>query len=54
MDLFLFPGEWFGVLVVSGDEGIDVLLQLLDGGEGSPAQRVTLENGEPRLHLIEP
>ena len=29
----LGPGEWLGGLVVCRDEGIDVLLQLLDGGE---------------------
>ena len=35
MDFFLFPGERFGVLVVCGDECIDVLLQLLDGRDRS-------------------
>ena len=54
MDFFLFPGERFGVFVVCGDECIDVLLQLLDGGEGSPVQRLTLQDGEPGLDLIEP
>jgi hypothetical protein len=34
-DFFLFPGERFGVLVVCGDECIDVLLQLLDGRDRS-------------------
>jgi hypothetical protein len=36
MDFVLFPSERFGVFVVCGDECIDVLLQFLDGSEGSP------------------
>ena len=54
MDLFLFPSERFGVFVICGDECIDVLLQLLDVVKEAPAQRLTLQDGEPRLHLIEP
>jgi hypothetical protein len=33
VDLLLGPSEWLGCLVVCFDECIDVLLQLLDGGE---------------------
>jgi hypothetical protein len=38
VNLFLGPGEWLGCLVVCFDERIDVLLQLLDGGEGGAVQ----------------
>jgi hypothetical protein len=37
-DLFLGPGEWLGCLVVCCDESIDVVLQLLDRGEGGAVQ----------------
>lgn len=33
IDAFLFPCEGICVLVVCGDEGINVLLELLEGGE---------------------
>ena len=35
---FLGPCEWLGGLVVCCNESINVLLQLLDGGEGSAVQ----------------
>jgi hypothetical protein len=38
VNLFLGPCEWLGCLVVCCNESIDVLLQLLDGGEGSAVQ----------------
>ena len=44
VDLFLRPSEWLGRLIVCCDERIDVLLQLLDGGEGCAVQRLALEN----------
>jgi hypothetical protein len=49
MDFVLFPSERFGGFVVCGDECIDVLLQFLDGSEGSPVYRLTLQDGEPGL-----
>jgi len=33
VDPFLGPGKRLGCFIVCGDESIDVLLQLLDGGE---------------------
>ena len=54
VDFFLGPSEWLGCLIVGGDESIDVLLQLLEGGEGSAAQRLALEDGKPSLDLIKP
>src|SRR5437764_13055291 len=54
MYLFLGPGEWFGCLVVCCDESIDVLLQLLDGGEGGAVQGLALQDRKPRFDLIEP
>jgi hypothetical protein len=38
VDFFLGPGEGLGSLIVGCDESIDVLLQLLDGGEGGAVQ----------------
>jgi hypothetical protein len=38
VDLFLGPGEGLSRLVVGGDEGIDMLLQLFDGGEGGAVE----------------
>jgi hypothetical protein len=35
---FLGPCEWLGRLVVCCNENIGVLLQLVDGGEGSAVQ----------------
>jgi hypothetical protein len=52
-DFFLSRGEGLGVLVVGGDEGIGVLLQLLDGGERGSAERLSLKDGEPGFDLIE-
>src|SRR4029450_2594943 len=54
MDLGLGPGERGGIGVVGLDEGIDVLSQLLDRGEGSAVQGFSLQDGEPDFHLIEP
>jgi len=48
------PDERFGVLVVRFDEGIDVLPELLDRGEGGPSEGFSLKDGEPDLDLIEP
>ena len=48
------PDEGFGILVVRFDEGIDVLPELLDRGEGGPSEGVSLKDGKPDLDLIEP
>jgi len=48
MDFVLFPSGFRCMR----DECIDVLLQFLDGGEGSPVQRLSLEDGEPGLDLV--
>jgi hypothetical protein len=46
VNLLLGPSEWLGCLVVSCDESIDVLLQLLDDGERGPLSdwRCRIEN----------
>jgi hypothetical protein len=54
VDLFLGPGEWLGGLVVCGDESIDVLLQLLDVGEGGAVEGLSLQDRKPDFDLIEP
>ena len=40
MDPGFGPDEWLGVLVVSFDEGIDMLAELRDGSERSAVQRI--------------
>jgi hypothetical protein len=52
MDPGFGPDEWLGVLVVSFDEGIDMLAQLRDGGERSAVQRVSLQDREPDFDLV--
>jgi hypothetical protein len=54
VDFGLGPDERFGIDVVVINEGIDVLSELFDGGEGLVGQGLILENLEPYLHLIEP
>ena len=54
MDLGFRPGEGFGGVVVGGDEGIDVSLELGGGAERCAGQRLAGQNGEPDLDLIEP
>ena len=53
-NLFLGPCEWSGGLVLCGDECIDVLLKLLDGGEGGAGQGLALKDRKPSFDLIEP
>lgn len=43
-----------GIGVVEVDEGIDVLPELFDRGEGSAVQRLSFRDREPDFHLIEP
>ena len=54
VDRGLGPDEGRGLGVVSGDEVIDVLPELGEGGEGGSAQRFAGEDGEPDLDLVEP
>ena len=54
MDLGLGPGKWGGIGVVGLDEGIDVLPELFDRGEGGAVQRLSFQDREPDFHLIEP
>src|SRR6266446_5734458 len=43
-----------GALVVGLDEGIDVVSQLFDGGEGSAGEALSLKDREPNLDLVKP
>jgi len=54
MDPGFGPDEWLGVLVVSFDEGIDMLAELRDGSERSAVQRLSLQDREPDFDLVEP
>src|SRR5580765_7128964 len=54
MGLGISPDEWLGVLIIGFDEGIDVLPELLDGGEGGAVQGLSFKDREPDLDLIEP
>jgi len=47
------PHERLSVFVVGFDEGIDVLLDLLDRGERRARQRLALQNRKPTLDLVE-
>ena len=54
MDDRLGPDEGCCVGIIGLDEGIDVLPELGNGGEGSAAQRLSGEDREPDFDLIEP
>jgi len=54
VDLSFGPGERLGGSIVAGDERIDMLLQLLDRGEGGAAEGLTLGDRKSCLDLIEP
>jgi len=54
LDLALGPGERAGTLVVAGDEGIDMRLELIDTLEGRTAQRLCGQDREPNFDLVEP
>ena len=53
MDDRLGPGERHGAGLVGFDEGIDVILELLDASEASAGQGITPQDGEPDLDLVE-
>ena len=44
----------FDVDIVGVDEGIDVLSELFDRGEGCALQRLPLQDREPDFHLVKP
>ena len=54
MDLGLGPDKRGGIGVVGLDEGIDVLPEFFDRGEGSAVQGLFFQDREPDFHLIEP
>src|SRR5271165_1301766 len=53
-DDLLGPLEGVSVLIVWGDERIDLLAHLSWGGEAGAGQGVTGEDGEPDFDLVEP
>jgi hypothetical protein len=54
VDFRLGPHERFGIFIVVFDEGIDVLLDLVDRSKRRAVQRLALQDREPALDLIEP
>ena len=54
MDDGLGPDEGGTAEVVALDEGIDVLFELLDGGEACAGEGSGLKDGEPDLDLVKP
>ena len=53
-DDLLGPLEGVSVLIVGGNEGVDLLSYLARGGEAGAGQGMTGEDGKPDLHLVEP
>jgi hypothetical protein len=54
IDSGLGPDERLGVSIVGLDEGVDVLSELFDRGEGCAAERLALQDREPDFDLGEP
>lgn len=50
----LGPGEWVVALVPAVDEGADLGVEVLDGGEDSSADGRTVDDGEEDLDHVEP
>ena len=50
----LGPGEWVAVLVPAVDEGADLGVEVLDGGEDSSVDGRTVDDGEEDLDHVEP
>jgi hypothetical protein len=47
--------EWLGQgFIEVGDEAVDFILEVLGRGEGSAAQNLAGEDGEPEFDLVEP
>jgi hypothetical protein len=53
-DDLLGPLEGMSVLIVGGNEGVDLLSYLARGGEAGTGQGMTGEDGKPDLHLVQP
>ena len=53
-DDLLGPLEGVSVLIVGGNEGIDLLSYLARRGEAGAGQGMTGEDGKPDLHLVQP
>jgi hypothetical protein len=49
MDRAFGPNEWFGVVVVAGDEAVDVVDQFGHAGERRVVERLALQDREPAL-----
>lgn len=54
MDLALGPGKRPGVLVIVGDERLDVGLELVDRLERGALERLPAEDREPDIDMVEP
>lgn len=54
VDFRLGLHERFGIFIIVLDEGIDVLLDLVDRRKRGTVQRLTLQDREPTLDLIKP
>ena len=50
----LGPDKRLGIDVVGLDKCIDVVCELFDQSEGCTAERLSLEDREPDLDLVEP
>ena len=50
----LGPGEWVAALVPAVDEGADLGVEVLDGGEDSSADGRTVDDGQEDLDHVEP
>jgi hypothetical protein len=49
------PLEWLGQdFIEVGDEAVDFVFEVLGRGEGSAAQNLAGEDGEPEFDLVEP
>jgi hypothetical protein len=53
MHLGFGPHEGCGIFIVVGDEGIDVIPELLDRGEGRALERFAVQDREPDFDLTE-
>jgi len=54
VDFAFGPVERAGVLVVAGDEAVDVSFEFVDAAEGCTVQRLSVEDRKPDLDLVEP
>src|SRR5438874_2596317 len=54
MDFGFGPDERFGIFIVFGNEGIDVLAKFGNGGEGCILEGFSSQDREPDFDLVEP